>query len=93
MPIYDFECEKCGTRFEELVGAGTTAVACQACGSERTHRHYSAQAASFQLVKSPGEARKQEARNADLTKRTKADFKARRKAARDARTKAGGRGG
>jgi putative FmdB family regulatory protein len=93
MPIYEFECDECGTRFEELVAAGTTAAACPSCGSDRTDRRYSAQAPSFQLVKSPGEARNQEARNAELNKRTKADFKRRRKAARDARAKAGGRGG
>ena len=37
MPIYEFECEDCGARFEELVAAGKI-VACSACGSERTRR-------------------------------------------------------
>jgi putative FmdB family regulatory protein len=37
MPIYEFECEECGGRFEELVAAGG-AVACPRCGSERTCR-------------------------------------------------------
>ena len=37
MPIYEFECEGCGARFEELVGAAATAP-CPACGSERTRR-------------------------------------------------------
>lgn len=41
MPIYEFECEGCGERFEELVGAEATA-ACPACGSERTRRLLSA---------------------------------------------------
>jgi putative FmdB family regulatory protein len=41
MPIYEFECEGCGARFEELVGA-EAAAACPACGSERTRRLYSA---------------------------------------------------
>ncbi|HEU4462182.1 MAG TPA: zinc ribbon domain-containing protein [Solirubrobacterales bacterium] len=41
MPIYEFECEDCGARFEELVGAEATA-ACPACGAERTRRLYSA---------------------------------------------------
>jgi putative FmdB family regulatory protein len=87
MPLYEFECDECGARFEELVDAGTTAVACHRCGSERTGRRYSAQAASFQLVKSPSDARRQQARNAELKKRTKADFLRRRRAAR---AKAGG---
>ncbi len=41
MPIYEFECEECGERFEELVGA-EAAAACPACGAERTRRLYSA---------------------------------------------------
>jgi len=40
MPIYEFECEACGARFEELVAAGA-AVACRECGSGRTRRLYS----------------------------------------------------
>jgi putative FmdB family regulatory protein len=40
MPIYEFECEACGARFEELVAAAE-AVACRECGSERTRRLYS----------------------------------------------------
>jgi len=37
MPIYEFECEECGARFEELVAADD-AVACPSCGSERARR-------------------------------------------------------
>jgi putative FmdB family regulatory protein len=40
MPIYEFECEACGARFEELVAAGA-ATPCHACDSERTRRLYS----------------------------------------------------
>ena len=38
MPIYEFECEQCGERFEELVAADAAAPACAACGSEHTRR-------------------------------------------------------
>jgi putative FmdB family regulatory protein len=38
MPIYEFECEGCGARFEELVAAGAPAPACSACGSDGTRR-------------------------------------------------------
>lgn len=38
MPIYEFECEQCGERFEELVAADAAPVACAKCGSERTRR-------------------------------------------------------
>ena len=40
MPIYEFECEECGARFEELVAAGD-ASACPECRSKRTRRLYS----------------------------------------------------
>ena len=38
MPIYEFECEGCGTAFEELVAAGTESAPCPKCGGERTRR-------------------------------------------------------
>jgi putative FmdB family regulatory protein len=38
MPIYEFECEECGARFEELVAAVATDVPCAECGSTRTRR-------------------------------------------------------
>lgn len=38
MPIYEFECGKCGARFEELVAAGAEAVVCAECGSAHTRR-------------------------------------------------------
>ncbi len=41
MPIYEFECEECGARFEELLAAGMSEVFCQDCGSTRTRRIYS----------------------------------------------------
>ena len=41
MPIYEFECEECGARFEELVAAGS-ASACPQCESKCTRRLYSA---------------------------------------------------
>lgn len=42
MPIYEFECEGCGSRFEELVSPVSGAVACPECGSTRTRRLISA---------------------------------------------------
>lgn len=38
MPIYEFECEECGGRFEELVAAEAAPPACPECGSTRTRR-------------------------------------------------------
>jgi putative FmdB family regulatory protein len=40
MPIYEFECGKCGARFEELVPAGQTAP-CPQCKSSDVKRLYS----------------------------------------------------
>jgi putative FmdB family regulatory protein len=41
MPIYEFNCEECGARFEELVAADAAAAACPSCGSARTQRLFS----------------------------------------------------
>jgi putative FmdB family regulatory protein len=38
MPIYEFECEGCGERFEELVAADADGVECPACGATRSRR-------------------------------------------------------
>src|SRR6476659_9626813 len=37
MPIYEFECEECGERFEELVAPGGDAV-CPSCGTKWVRR-------------------------------------------------------
>jgi putative FmdB family regulatory protein len=87
MPIYEFVCEACAARFEELVDPGTESVDCRACASERTRRVYSAQGRPFTLVKPPGETRKQERRNAQLRERTK---QRRGAAGRSARNPGGG---
>jgi putative FmdB family regulatory protein len=42
MPIYEFECAKCGSRFEELMKTGAATPACPSCGSTRTARRLSA---------------------------------------------------
>ena len=34
MPIYEFLCSSCGSRFEDLVGAGTKVRQCPGCGAE-----------------------------------------------------------
>ena len=40
MPIYDFSCERCGHRFEELTRPGETAP-CPACGAADVRRVFS----------------------------------------------------
>jgi putative FmdB family regulatory protein len=38
MPVYEFECEDCANRFEELAPSDTRSLACPACGSTDTQR-------------------------------------------------------
>jgi len=38
VPVYEFECEECGRRFEELTGSEARALPCPQCGSGRTKR-------------------------------------------------------
>jgi putative FmdB family regulatory protein len=38
MPIYEFECEECGDRFEELVSGDAPVPPCPNCGSTRVRR-------------------------------------------------------
>ena len=38
MPVYEFKCEECGDRFEELVPSDTWSIACPSCGASRTRR-------------------------------------------------------
>jgi putative FmdB family regulatory protein len=85
MPIYEFRCEECGAQFEELVKAGSKATVCPSCGSSQLKRAFSAQAAPLRLVKTPGDTRKQERRNAQLGETTKRRFKQARERARERR--------
>lgn len=38
MPIYEFECEQCGERFEELVAPDAAGAVCPACGASGARR-------------------------------------------------------
>jgi len=38
MPVYEFECEECGTRFDELVAADASSPPCPACASLEVRR-------------------------------------------------------
>jgi putative FmdB family regulatory protein len=81
VPLYEFECGRCGARFEDLVRVGTETVECRECGAEGARRVYSPPAPEPRLVKTGGALRQQEARNAKLHSRTKQDFKAARRRA------------
>jgi len=49
VPIYEFECEACGERFEELCGAGTETATCPVCATAGATRRLS----SFGLTHQP----------------------------------------
>lgn len=38
MPIYEFECEECASRFEELAPSDTPGIACPECGAHGSRR-------------------------------------------------------
>ena len=59
MPIYEFECEDCGERFEELVAADASA-SCPACGADG-RRLFSGQVATLKMGLRGGDARRSDA--------------------------------
>ncbi len=44
MPIYEYRCESCGGKFEELVFRRDEKVVCKLCGAESVERLISAHA-------------------------------------------------
>ena len=49
MPLYEFQCEECGERFEEFAAVGGSAPACTLCGAKDTRRVYTAPAPARQF--------------------------------------------
>jgi putative FmdB family regulatory protein len=43
MPIYEYKCEDCGTKFEKLIRRSGDAVACPSCG----HDHLKTELSTF----------------------------------------------
>lgn len=41
MPLYEYECQRCGAQFEQLIFNRETKVACKSCGGERVVRRLS----------------------------------------------------
>lgn len=41
MPLYEYECKRCGAQFEQLIFNHHTKVVCQSCGDERVIRRLS----------------------------------------------------
>ena len=45
MPIYEYSCDDCGTKFEKLVRAASPEVACPSCGHDHLKQELSTFAA------------------------------------------------
>ncbi|MBN1163686.1 MAG: zinc ribbon domain-containing protein [Candidatus Krumholzibacteriota bacterium] len=41
MPIFEYECNKCGEKFEELVASPEQKVQCPACSSKSVEKQFS----------------------------------------------------
>jgi len=46
MPIYEYECRKCGKHFEKLVPRAGTPVVCEYCGGAEVEKQFSVFAAA-----------------------------------------------
>jgi putative FmdB family regulatory protein len=79
VPLYEFACDACGARFEELVVPGATAP-CPACGGERVRRVFSQIASAPLPVGLKGRAaRESDARRAEREAQKKERFVAERR--------------
>ncbi|MGH9356430.1 MAG: FmdB family zinc ribbon protein [Terriglobia bacterium] len=38
MPIFEYKCRECGSKFETIVGSSSAQVTCQRCSSARVER-------------------------------------------------------
>jgi putative FmdB family regulatory protein len=78
MPLYGFECPRCGERFEELVHTGARS-ACPRCGEEETRRLFSPVSAAHKFHIDRGLARDSDARRAERETRRYKRFREERK--------------
>jgi len=51
MPIYEYKCKDCGSKFEVLVYSGSARIICEKCGSENSERLMSGFASAGTAVK------------------------------------------
>jgi putative FmdB family regulatory protein len=66
VPIYEYVCQSCGERFEELVGSHvglrTEDVCCAHCGSHQVERQITGSYAPLHRQMTPGQKRRLEER-------------------------------
>ncbi|HKK21014.1 MAG TPA: zinc ribbon domain-containing protein [candidate division Zixibacteria bacterium] len=46
MPLFEYACDRCGEKFEELVLGRETGIVCPKCGSDEIHKLVSVFASS-----------------------------------------------
>jgi putative FmdB family regulatory protein len=89
VPIYEFRCESCDHRFEELVGShvGLEAadVICPDCGSAKVERQLSTSHAPLQRQMTPNQRRRLEDKRGTNRDGAKERFKRQRAAEKRAR--------
>lgn len=92
MPIYEFACEACGERFEELVGppagASEQELRCPNCDSDRLRRLIAGSYAPIHRQLTPAQRRRLEAKRGIDRGGAKQRFKQGRAAARARRGRA-----
>ena len=93
VPIYEFVCESCGHRFEELVGSpGRRAdeVACPECGSAKVERQLSSSYAPLHRQLTANQKRRLEDKRGTGRDGAKDRFRKQRAAERAAARRRGG---
>jgi putative FmdB family regulatory protein len=94
VPIYEYACESCGHRFEELVGssvgADDPAVRCPDCGAAAVERLVSTSYAPIHRQMTPGQRRRREDARGTDRGGAKERFMRQRAAERAARRGKGG---
>jgi putative FmdB family regulatory protein len=83
MPIYEFECERCGERFDELIAADAASPPCPACGAEGARRLIS-------IVSPPGRQPRGAAVRSDESRRREKEAGHQERLARDRARRARG---
>jgi putative FmdB family regulatory protein len=95
VPVYEFVCEPCQHRFEELVGSHvgreTADVVCPECGSSKVERQLSTSYASLQHQLTPNQKRRLEDKRGIDRAGSRERFKRQRATERSAARRRGNR--
>jgi putative FmdB family regulatory protein len=94
VPIYEFDCQSCGHRFEELVGSHvgveSADVSCPECGSAKVERLISTSYAPLQRQMTPNQRRRAEDKRGTDRDGAKERFKQQRASEKRAAARRGG---